>query len=92
MMSPGILGDVLQMLRPGQRLQHLDRHLDVVIDDLPLLLRQRAGANCQIDDFVRGQEIRFIAVDVMPVVRLRYVAHPLLVLRAHRLGSEIAEA
>ena len=55
--AAGIFRHVLQVPRPGQRLQHLDGHLDVVVDDLALLLGQRAGADGQILDLVVGQEV-----------------------------------
>ena len=37
--AAGVLRHVPQVLRPGQRLQHLDGGDDVVVDDLALLLR-----------------------------------------------------
>ena len=56
------------MLRVWQRLQHLDGHHDVVIDDLALALSERATSDMQIIDFVLGQERVRFAVRTRPTV------------------------
>jgi hypothetical protein len=52
MVAAGILGYVLQVFWPRQRLKHLDRDLYVVVDDLPLRCGQRACTDSQVFNFV----------------------------------------
>ena len=47
-----IFRHILEVLRPGQCFEHLDRQVDVMIDDLTFCGGQRSGSNGQIFDFV----------------------------------------
>src|SRR6266853_351264 len=56
--TPGVLRNVTQMLRPRQRFQHLDGRNDMVIDLLSLLVVERTPGDRKILDFIIGEEIR----------------------------------
>src|SRR5882762_6628037 len=56
--TPGVLRDFTQMLRPRQRFQHLDGRKDMVIDLVSLLVVERTPGDRKILDFIIGEEIR----------------------------------
>ena len=87
-----VLRHVLEVPRPRQRLEHPDRDVDVVIDDAPLLARQRAGRDRQVFHLVHGEEVAFRAVGVAPAVPGGNVPDPLQVLRPHGFRPDVARA
>ena len=52
-----IFGHVGQVLGPGQRFEHPDRHHDMVVDDLALGLGQGAELDGQVGHFVGVEEV-----------------------------------
>ena len=56
--TAGELGDAAQVARVGQRFQHLDRRVDVVVDHRALAVVERAAQDAQVLDLIRGEERR----------------------------------
>ncbi len=67
-MSARIFRYIFKMFRPGQRFEHLDRDLDMMIDDLTLSGGQRAGTYCQVLDLVAAQKVFLPACAVAPLI------------------------
>ena len=88
-MPAGVLGDILEVARPGQRLEHLDRRDDVVVDDLALFLRQRSGPDREVPELVFGQEARRVAGNIGPAV-FGDPPHALHVAFPHCLATDVA--
>ena len=91
MVAARIFGHILKVPRPWQGFEHLNGHVDMMIDDLALGRRQRACSHCQILDFIAREKIRLISIDVAPGVFGRDLSHALLMFGTHRLAAEIAE-
>ena len=90
--AAGVLRNVAEVLRPGQRLEHLDRGHDVVIDDFALLRVERAPRDAEVLDFILRQEVHARSRRVGPAVRGRDLAHARLRLRRHPFPACIAAA
>ena len=80
-----VFGHVLEVARPGQRLQHPVGGHDVVVDDVALGLGQRARPDGEVLHLVRRQKTGLYALRIAPLALRPHVTHPLLVGRAHRL-------
>ena len=89
-MAARILRHILQVLWPRQSLEHLNRDLDVMVYDLALRGRERAGAYAQILSLVCRQKIHQVALYVVPAVLGRDCLDPLLIFDSHRLAADIA--
>ena len=91
MVTAGVLRHVLQVARPRQGFEHLDRRDDVMIDDLPLLLGKRAAPDREILKLILGQEARLMAGHIGPAV-FGDAFDPLDIGIAHSLAADIAGA
>jgi hypothetical protein len=65
---------------------------DVVIDDVALLQRQRAGADGQVVELVGGEELGLDRIDIAPLAVAADVAHALQVGILHGFAADIGLA
>jgi len=65
--APGVLRHFAQVCGPRQRLEHLDRGDDVMVDRFALLLGERAAGDRQVLDLVLVEKIRTLPRDVGPL-------------------------
>ncbi len=91
-MAAGVLGNALQMLRPGQRFEHADGGDDVVVDRLAFGGIERPGADGEVFQLVGGKEVLFRAAAIAPAVASGNAPHPLLLLRLHRFAADVDAA